>query len=230
MKSVEQLVTLVAIQNENNSGGSGDFLKTIKFMRVKMLPEVLYTLVKEVLRNLTALNELKLSGINLNHTRVVDQLEQCISRHQDDLEMLDFEDSKLQTEHLAILSDQIKLCEYLLSLKLADNPVNLSNPGLAFLVSNLQEMIENQNNALNHVDLSGMMLKFDACSKIIRSVSNSKSLCALHLSRNGLQREQKRLLVRQIGIPESDLDGSEQEQNDIVNEIFHETIKADQGH
>ena len=91
-------------------------------------------------------------------------------------------------------------------------------------------MIENQHNALNHVDLSGMMLKFDACSKIIRAVSNSKSLCALHLSRNGLHKEQKRLLVRQIGIPESDLDGNAAEQNDIVNEIFHETIKADQEH
>ena len=55
MKSVEQLVTLVAIQNENNTGSSGDFLKIVKFMRVKMLPEVLYTLVKEVLRHLTAL-------------------------------------------------------------------------------------------------------------------------------------------------------------------------------
>lgn len=81
--------------------------------------------------------------------------------------------------------------------------------GAKILVANLSEMIENQSSALNHLDLSGMMLKFDACSKIIRSVTNSKALCAIHLSRNGLQRNEKKLLVRQIGIPESDLDGSE---------------------
>ena len=48
---------------------------------------------------------LKLSGVNLNHARVIDQLEKCIIKHIDELESLDFEDSKLQPEHLAVLSE-----------------------------------------------------------------------------------------------------------------------------
>ena len=91
-------------------------------------------------------------------------------------------------------------------------------------------MIENEEYALNHLDLSGMVLKFEACSKIIGSVAKSKQLCALHLSRNGILPVQKKLLVRQLGIPESDLDGSEKEQNDIVNDIFNKTIKSDKEH
>ncbi len=60
-----------------------------------MHPEVLHMLTRDVLFEMNSLTQLKLSGINLNHTRVVDQLEKCIIKHIDELESLDFEDSKL---------------------------------------------------------------------------------------------------------------------------------------
>ena len=77
MKSVQKLAALVETQNEYNSdpqNGTPDYLTVIKFMRVKMLPEVLHVLCTDVLYEMKSLTQLKLSGINLNHTRVVDQL------------------------------------------------------------------------------------------------------------------------------------------------------------
>ena len=38
-----------------------------------------------------------------------------------DLEAIDFEDAKLSTENLAVLTTALKQCNLLLSLKLADN-------------------------------------------------------------------------------------------------------------
>ena len=143
MQSVKKLAGLVDIQNEYNSERQGAFLQIVKFMRVKMHPEVLHILTRDVLFELSSLTQLKLSGTNLNHTRVVAQLESCIIKHADELEMLDFEDSKLQPEHLAILSEQIKKCEYLLSLKLTDNVTQPQHPQMPTFIANLQEMIEN---------------------------------------------------------------------------------------
>ena len=50
-----------------------------------------------------------------------------------------------------------------------------------------------------------MSLGFEACSTIAESAIKSKTLSVIHLSRNGLSSDEKKLISKQFGIPEIDL-------------------------
>ena len=51
------------------------------------------------------------------------------------------------------------------------------------VLGNLENVIKRKSK-LNHLNLSYMALGFDACQTLMTAVSESESLCALHMSGN----------------------------------------------
>ena len=121
-------------------------------------------LVESVLLGMDTLTQLKLAGIDLNHKELIDKLQEGIEKWwYRDLESIDFEDSKLSTENLSILTTALKQCNLLLSLKISENICETTNEYFQTLINNIKHIIE-ECSSFNHLDVSGMALKFDACN------------------------------------------------------------------
>ena len=82
--------------------------------------------------------------------------------------MLDFQDCQLTTQHISILSDSFVKCVNLHSLNLSENSLREEGALKQKFVKNLVDLIdgriaeETREPKLNHLNLNGMALGFDA--------------------------------------------------------------------
>ena len=86
--------------------------------------------------------------------------------HFDSLQDLSLADTKLTANHLSYLVEKLNICDGLLSLNISGNIVRESSPGSLEFINNLKVLFENEHIHLNHIDLSNMDLRLQACSRI----------------------------------------------------------------